>query len=58
MEKHRFFCKVREGWRWSPLEHLASFPGTPAFVNTFSKDRNYDIKTAFRCQSFLFTLPD
>jgi len=58
MEKHSFFCKVREGWKWSPLEYLASFPGTPAFVSIFSKDKNYDIKTAFRCQSFLSTLPD
>ena len=58
MENRRIICKVREGWRWSPLEYLGSFPGTPAFVNTYSKDRIHDIKTAFRYQSFLSALPD
>jgi hypothetical protein len=58
MEKYRKICKVGEGWRWSPLEYLARFLGTPAFVNASIKDRSHDIKTAFRCQPFLSSLPD
>ena len=58
MEKHRKICKVREGWRWSPLEYLASVKGTPAFENLTNKDRSHDIKTTLRCQSFLPAIPD
>jgi len=53
MGKHGIFCKVREGWRWSPLEYLARFPGTPAFVNVSNKDRSHDIKTAIDYITYL-----
>ena len=58
MEKGVKICEVSEGWRWSPLEYLGRFQGTPAFDNLSNKDRSYAIKTAFRCQSFLSSLPD